>query len=278
MDKNRRGRRPHLPPERPHPARWPVGEEEITLTLTANAGVLVCWRGHKLLVDGLHGGEEHAFSPVPAPMLEEILSGRSPFDGISWLAFTHLHSDHFSAAQVGRFLRHFPQVSVLLPPGAGISALEGELKGHGARIEILRPIPDQPVTLSLRADLQLTAFRVQHDGTPSPDIFHCCLLLSLAGRRLLFLGDAVQEPSFFVHMLQGSAVDTLVVNPLFLNRPAGRATVQAIAPEKVVVDHIPFAWEDPRRFREMVARSAARWQSALPPLAVLWDPLDTITI
>ena len=278
--------RPRRQAQRPIPERWPIGEPLATLTLTANAGVLLCWQGHKLLIDGLHDGGDHQFSAVPASILEDIISGRPPFDGIEWLLFTHLHVDHFSAGQVQRFLQHFPRVPLFLPAGNGgagidpaINPLRQYLMEHASPVQELKLPEGRAVCYPLCPGLRVTAFYAQHDGAEYEDTQHYCLMFSLGGRNILFLGDSLQDPAYFSEMLQDIPVDTVVSNPLFLNRPAGRETlIQAIRPEKIVVNHIPFAWEDRMRFREMVERNVIRWHASLPPVSVLWDPLDCVSI
>lgn len=84
------------PVERPCPAAWPAPGEPVALTLTANAGTLIEYRGERLLLDGLHDSRDHAFSRVPPEMLEDITAGRGVFHNIRALVFTHLHPDHFS--------------------------------------------------------------------------------------------------------------------------------------------------------------------------------------
>lgn len=274
------------PPERPVPEHWPVGEDPARLTLTANAGVLLEWQGHKLLIDALHDGGDHQFSAVPPPILDDMAAGRPPFDGIEWLLFTHLHVDHFSAGQVERFLQTFPQVPLFLPAGNGgegvdpaINVLRQYLMAHASPVRELKLPEGRPVCYPLCPGLRVTAFYAQHDGEQFQDTQHYCLMFTLGGRNVLFLGDSLQDPDYFADVLQDTAVDTVVINPLFLNRPSGRETLsRAVRPGKIVVNHIPFAWEDRMRFREMVVRNVTRWHAALPSISVLWDPLDTITI
>lgn len=266
--------------ERPVPEQWPVGGAAAALTLTANAGVLLCWHSHKLLVDGLHSGGGGQFSAVPPWMQRDIVAGCPPFDGIGWLLFTHLHADHFSEDLILRFLSRHPQAHLLMPEqDEGQSVFCRKLEEQGNIPQLLATRRSGPVLLRLAPGLEVTAFYVEHDGAQYRDMEHNCLLVSLDGRNVLFLGDAAQDMERLGEVLQGTRVDTVITNPLFLNRPAGRETlIRAIQPAKIVVNHIPFAWEDPHRFREMVARTVSRWRSVLPPVAVLWNPLDNITI
>ncbi|MBS6217375.1 MAG: MBL fold metallo-hydrolase, partial [Clostridiales bacterium] len=112
-----------LPPEepipRPAPRQWWEGEEPVELRLTANAGVLLTFRGEKLLVDGLHNSRAHDFSPVAPEMLAALAAGAPPWDGIRWLFYTHLHIDHFSGRETIRFLEGNRVEKLFLPAGNG---------------------------------------------------------------------------------------------------------------------------------------------------------------
>ena len=70
--------------------------DEIQVTLVANAGILLSFRGRKLLIDGLFRAEDTPFSCIPAKTLEKLLNGYPPYDDIDYLLFTHYHTDHFS--------------------------------------------------------------------------------------------------------------------------------------------------------------------------------------
>lgn len=242
---------PHAPPAKPLPKAWPVDRADpITITLTANAGVMVAYRGLKCLVDGLHAGGG-GYSAVPPEVLGTIYCGAPPFDNISYLFFTHLHPDHFGKAQVARFLEHWPKTEVRLP------VPEGKTLGDAS-------------TVSARL------FEMPHTG--GEEMLHNCILFSLGGRRLLFLGDAVTDPARFSRSLGGAVVDAVVCNPLFLSRPEGRKTLlEGICPRRVIVNHIPFEADDKMRNREVVARAINRHQAELPPVTVLWDPIDSVT-
>lgn len=248
---------PHKPPEKPLPKSWPQPEdgERITITLTANAGVLVAYRDYKFLVDGLHGGGG-GYSAVPPEVLELVLEGIPPFDRIDALFFTHRHPDHFSEEAAGRFLERWPEAGVFMPrPGGDVYGLAP------GRVAAFLDIP--------------------HTG--GDDCCHNCIYFSLGGRSLLFLGDAVQEGARFSQALAGldatGGVDAVVCNPLFLSRREGReALLEGVRPHCIVVNHIPFAQDDKMRNREVVARAVTRYRDELPPVAVLWDPLDRVIL
>ena len=261
-------------PERPRPKSWPLAPKNVTLTLTANAGMLLQFQGCKWLIDGIHTGNS-AFSGVPPELLDQIIAGVHPFDGIEGLCFTHLHEDHCSASALERYRAAHPHTPVYLPPAVGTGvppAAEGLSGGPGQVFSA--PVERVP----LGPDRSLTAFSFPHSGAEFQDVAHHCLLFSLEGCQILFLGDANQDPEGLSRLFAALPIHTAVINPLFLTMPQGREALSALRPAKLVVCHIPFAWEDTMRFREMVVRNTLRWQEVLPPAALLWDPLDCIAL
>ncbi|MCI8477650.1 MAG: hypothetical protein HFE97_04790 [Oscillospiraceae bacterium] len=266
--------------ERPRPKSWPLAAQDITLTLTANAGILLQFQGHKWLIDGLHTGNS-AFSGVPAALLDQIMAGAHPFDGIEGLCFTHLHEDHCLASVLERYRAEHPHTPVYLPPAVGegvpqeAEGLASALARSGGPVTVLTKPKE---SISLGPDLTLTAFSFPHSGVEFHDVAHDCLLFSLAGCQVLFMGDAKQDPEGLSGLFSAYDIHTAVINPLFLTMGQGREALALLRPSKLVICHIPFAWEDTMRFREMVVRNTLRWQEQLPPAALLWAPLDTIAL
>ncbi|NCE65134.1 hypothetical protein D1159_11245 [Pseudoflavonifractor sp. 524-17] len=271
--------------ERPQPRAWWVEDDPIQLTLTANAGILAAWQGKKLLVDGLHNGDRN-FSAVPPALLEAICTGRRGFDGISWLLYTHLHWDHFSGRETLRFLQRSPVQKIFLPAGdfgPGIDRdapmLRQFLVANAAPMQELRLSEDRPVCYPLDRGLKLTAFRVPHAAEEFEEIEHYCFLLELGRRNLFFMGDSDYDVDLFREILTGRTVETAVINPLFLSKPDGRAVLlEAVRPQRLVVNHIPFHGEDPMGMRRLTARLLDRWGEVLPPAAVLWEAEDTLLL
>ena len=56
----------------------------ISVTLLANAGVCIGYRGMTLLLDGIFGREGNPFSPLPADCRQKMCRGEPPFE--SWTA------------------------------------------------------------------------------------------------------------------------------------------------------------------------------------------------
>lgn len=259
-----------VPLARPVPRDWPVADDPITLTLTANAGVLIDYAGTRLLLDGLHDGAQ-GFSAVPQAVREAVLTGQPPFEGIRWLLYTHLHSDHFSPSLTSLFLQEHPAVQVIAPEGV-----------CGKDAGLFRQVCEDETgffTLPIAQNISLRAFFSPHAGEEYGNVAHCCYLLCCGARHVLFVGDADYRAAFFAEKLRGIMIDAAVVNPLFISGGNGRRTLaQGIAPRRIVVNHIPFRGEDPMRFREMVVHCLQRYEKELPPAAVLWDANATVAL
>ena len=280
-----------LPPEgplpRPVPRQWWEGEEPVELRLTANAGVLLTFRGEKLLVDGLHDSRAHDFSPVAPETLAALAAGAPPWDGIRWLFYTHLHIDHFSGRETIRFLEGNRVEKLFLPAGNGgpgidredVSALRSWLTQRAAPVQELRLPEYRSVPYPLVSGIRVTAFRSLHASEEFEEVEHECFLFDLAGKKILFLGDSNYDRDYFATMLDGVEVDTAVVNPLFLTNPSGRSVVlEGVRPRRVVIDHIPFQEDDKLHMRKLVVRSLERWGESFPPVAVLWEAGDTVRL
>ncbi|MGN8875924.1 MBL fold metallo-hydrolase [Pseudoflavonifractor sp. HCP28S3_F10] len=271
---------------RPVPRTWWEGPDPIRLTLTANAGILLSWRDHKLLVDGLHSSRDHDYSPVPRSVLDAIQEGKGMWGGVEWVFYTHLHLDHFSGRETLRLMEKQPVRRLFLPAGEegpGISPDIGELRAwlmaSAAPVQELSLPEYRPACWPLAPDARVTAIRCAHIGEGYEDVEYYCFLFQLGARTVLFLGDAACDADYFRTVLRGCPVDTAVVNPLFLTRPDGRETIrEAICPRRLVVDHIPFACDDRMRMRRLVSRTLIREEERLPPAAVLWDEGDGVIL
>lgn len=280
-----------LPPERdvltrPTPRCWWEGADPIRLTLTANAGILVTYRGEKLLVDGLHHSHGHDFSPVPRELLDRIERGEGIYAGIGWLLYTHLHIDHFSGVETIRFLEHNSIQKLFLPAGndgpgldAGIAPLREWLMAHATPVQELRLFEGRPVCYPLCPGIRLTAIRSLHAAAEYESVEHECFLLELGERTLFFLGDSDYDKDYFASVLAGRKIDAAVVNPLFISKQEGRAVLlEGVRPKRVIVNHIPFAQDDCLRMRKLVSHRLGRYVSELPPTAVLWDEEDSVVL
>jgi L-ascorbate metabolism protein UlaG (beta-lactamase superfamily) len=80
-----------------------------------------------------------------------------------------------------------------------------------------------------------------------------CFLLTLAGKNLLFTGDADHVVEYFERALAEVALDVVFVNPIFYHNPTGQEIINDIfRPRDVVIYHMPFEQDDTMQFSYMV--------------------------
>ena len=89
-------------------------ENMVRATLISNAGLLLEYRGVKLLVDAIYHTTDPFSNPPPA-VWSAMLAGEPPFDGVDTLLFTHDHPDHFSPERLMQYLRYRTVRQVVLP-------------------------------------------------------------------------------------------------------------------------------------------------------------------
>lgn len=83
-----------------------------------NEGLLVQYRGIKVLFDPFF---ENPLAPevnVPDATRNDIFAGRDPFDDVSVVFVSHVHGDHFSAPDLARYAKRFAGARVVAPAQA----------------------------------------------------------------------------------------------------------------------------------------------------------------
>ena len=90
-------------------------DSALRITLIANAGLLMTYRGTTLMVDGIYGREGHPFSNLSPEVWREMLESEDRFRKVDYLLFTHAHPDHFSPEMTGEFLHHRSVKGMFLP-------------------------------------------------------------------------------------------------------------------------------------------------------------------
>jgi L-ascorbate metabolism protein UlaG (beta-lactamase superfamily) len=257
------------------------------------------WAGFRLAIDALHERQPGPFSGLPPETIAQIRQGVSnPLGELDALLFTHAHGDHFSAGLTEQFLSQTP-IGQLWIPRAGLQQSKGlaSIVQHSARqLFVLdaasHPSPQRALLVSQsqaaggtgtssseQVSVSIEAFRLIHAGKAYADVEHYGFLMTIGGRRMLFAGDGTAEPEAYEHILAGRSLDLAVLNPLFVHLLAGRRLIQTVLqPNKILINHIPFAEEDPEGLREQVRCDLERYQDRLPPALVLQDPWQQVMV
>lgn len=79
-------------------------------TYLGNAGILVEQGETKVLFDAFYSVSYDTYTLVPDPILEDLMAGTPPYDGIDAVFVSHVHGDHFSAAPAVAYLRQHATV------------------------------------------------------------------------------------------------------------------------------------------------------------------------
>lgn len=253
----------------------------IQITLLANEGIILQFGETKCLIDGLHDHEDGMFSSLSKPVIKDLLTGKKPlFRNIDYLLFTHCHPDHFSAELTEKYLSQHQLKGLLLPDRQtlGFTALREVARHQSDRTWLLDLPLGEKKRIELEPDVAVTVFRSKHAGLHYVDVENFCYLLNLGGRQVFMIADADYDADYFSQILAGEKIEIALVNPLFLNKSAGREVItKALKPDQIVVYHIPFTEHDGHGFRKLVPYDVKKHQDKLPPITVLWNELQEIS-
>lgn len=228
-----------------------------TVTLTANAGVLIRLGASTVLVDALHDGKLPGYSAL-TPARWDALRGMLTPAGPSAMLFTHCHPDHFSPALARQVMALWPNTPALLP-----GALPGAFRLNGAEGKLAL----DPLTIRF--------VRLPHEGAQYADVVHYGFLLEQDGFRVLLPGDcAVCEGALADFAARYGPVDCAVMAFPWLTLRRGRDFVaRHIRPQYLLVDHLPFREDDENGWRA-AAESAVPLMDA-PDIRLLTEPFQT---
>lgn len=220
--------------------------DSLTLAYVANSGVLVASGGHKVLIDAFFGRPNPEYrAPEPA-VLDKIMRGEAPFDGVDLVLVTHNHPDHFEAKLAIRYLQAFPEISLLAPSDV-VAELEKTAAADWPRLAPrVKPV-SLPAGTAAKFGLNgipVTAFRTLHSGDREepPNVMY---LFEPGAWRLFHEGDAplsvFQNDRFG---LSGKPVDLALVHYWFPFQPdTARFLQEVMVPGHIALTHLPVRLE-----------------------------------
>ena len=226
-------------------------DESVTVTLVANAGVLLTYHGRKILIDGLYMVLDSAFSDLPTDTIQSLRLNRAPFDGVDYILFTHEHSDHFSAAMVQAYLQKHSARGVLLPPvrTEEQKALTAMLSKRGIPFVASDKVRD---AISPEPGIKVLPIRTRHVDRHFWETPHYALLVTLGEKNFLFTGDADYTSETFPGL---PPLRAAFLNPLFFRAVSTKTFFHGELPtDTYCVYHIPFAERDVYDIRRTVQK------------------------
>ena len=231
---------------------------EISVTLSANAGVAIAFGGRRIWVDALHTEKQSGFSAV-APVLQSKMLRCDAFQDPSYICTTHCHPDHHSHILMHAAKQLWPKAKLFLPE----REFEDQVLVEGE----VYTFSDDALTMEF--------LRLPHEGAQYAHVKHYGLLLQWEGKRILIAGDCATASPALEQALQGRQVDLAILDFPWVTLSKGREFVKTILkPEHLFVCHVPFAEDDICGYRPAVQKSAQLLSNQMD-IRVLWDPLQT---
>lgn len=225
---------------------------KLTLTLTANAGVLLRFgeNGPLYGVDALHDTKVTDFSCLSPEQTENIFSllDRTP---PAALLTTHDHDDHFSRKLLDKAAERYPDCRIISPWE------EPEKKGKIYTVN----------------DLTVTAILLPHRAAPDiPACDNYGFVMEADGKSVFLPGDAEPFGEEMTELAQNFHPDAAILPFVWMMLPRCRRVLDILAPKAAAFVHLPFEEDDSRGYNR-AARLVAR--HCYPSAAVLNRHLQT---
>lgn len=246
--------------------------DKLTVTLVANAGVLLEFRGTALLVDGIFRDDRFSFRSPSPEIWAQMLAGDGIFHKIDYLLVTHTHTDHFSADMVREYLEARPVKGVFLP--AAVTPAEQALSQdmERAHIPFAALVPSAEFRRQLQ-DISVYAFPTRHLDKMFWDVPHFCYLISFGGEWVFITADADYTSETF-SFLRGVPLRAVLLNPMFFHALHDPRHFHAhLASETFCIYHVPA--DNYMQLQDLAERDVAHWPTEEGRVVLLREPMQT---
>ena len=231
----------------------------ITVTLSANAGLAIQIAGKRIWVDALHRQKAAGFSVVSDELLEKVLADPA-FAEPDAMCVTHCHRDHFSRELISQAADLWPDVKLFLPE----EKLPGQILISGDQYQ------------HRIGDVALRFFRLPHEGERYAHTVHYGLLLESPDGNVLISGDCATGSPELTAALENTTIDVAVMAFPWLTLAKGRTALEQLQPKQILLYHLPFPEDDDCGYRQAAQKAVEQWKQK--NAALLWKPLQSITI
>ncbi len=214
-------------------------------TYLGNEGVLVTRGDVKVVFDAFYADGLGTYLVPSAAVVQGLLEGKPPYDGIDAVFVSHVHADHFAPASMLAFLTAHPEVALYAPAQvvealrkhAGEAPVPGNL--HGIDLE-----PGAAPRRFEQGGLEVLAAAVPHAGGRQMAHIHNMLFrVTLdAQTTVMHLGDADTRRSLFDPLqkaLEERPTDAAFVPYWFFLEEEGRAVIRWIDAGQTIGIHVP---------------------------------------
>jgi len=232
------------PPPGAKQAATPAGREPLALIRIANSGVMLASGKTKVLIDALFDKAPSDYRSPDPEVVEKIISGAAPFDGVDLALVTHNHPDHFAAPLAVRFLEACPE-AILLAPQDAVADMSKEASWS--------KIAARAVSVDLKvgekeqreiAGVSLAACRTLHSGKQEEPM-NLMYRLKLNGWSVFHEGDAdATLDEYRGFGLEGAKTDLALVHFWFpLHPDMAKLLQEVMRPPHVGLIHLPIRLE-----------------------------------
>lgn len=217
--------------------------------------------GAKFLFDPLYDDHFGSLAQLTPELIDQIIAGAPPYDGVDAVFVSHAHGDHFSVSQLTDMLTAQEQLTLVLPIQGLDQMREGsdwreafESRVRGIALE--NGESSEPFMIE---GATVDAFRSPHSGWPDrhANVHNITFRVSVPGKagtvsRVMHLGDADSAPEHYQALqefLQSKRTGLAIVPFWF----TGREDVSLIVDEtlnahSMVAVHVPV--KVPKRLEE----------------------------
>jgi len=228
----------------------PVPEDPATAHFLANEAVMVEAGETKILFDPLFSND-FGFLPLVEPETKAaLIAGEAPWDGIDAVFVSHVHGDHFDAAEMNTYLATQSRLILVAPWQAVIEmrAADGWDDAFETRIRAL-PFLGSPQVLQIEADgvadaITVETVHIPHAGGPGRShIQNMAYRVTLNGAAtVMHMGDATPDAAIYeTHAghFQARRTDTAFPPYWLISQHGGDWVREQVNADTIIGVHVP---------------------------------------
>lgn len=219
-------------------------QAQVKVTYIANEGVLIESGEQKVIIDALFDKYYEDYLHPTEDMLEKMIDGEAPYNGIDLLLSTHIHRDHFAPSVTGRFLKGHPETRLISSAQLAQSIRDDYAEGASVTSRMEGIKRDTEIHQREVNGIKVSAFFIYHSGSSNPqmrNIENMGYLVEIGGKRILHLGDSDMGPKRFAELdLKSLNIDIAMVPYWYMADETGVKIIrESIQPKNLLGIHYP---------------------------------------
>ncbi|PIB36115.1 hypothetical protein BFP72_12270 [Reichenbachiella sp. 5M10] len=211
-----------------------------------NEGVLIEYQGKKVIIDALFTDPTGKFHTPDYDLMDDIIAGKSPYEGVNTALVTHTHADHFDAPSYVNYLKNNKDARVIATPQAADSM---RLKADGydeVKDRVSTNVWTKGWKTDVVDDMTISSAYTRHAGKAYGKIQNQIFLVTIADKKILHVADTQMDVRYFDDLrLIYEEIDLAIVPFWFMTNLFGTEIIEKhIAAKKVVGMHLPTSGND----------------------------------